>query len=67
LQDRPAHRLSKLTGEAELSPMMPALAGTSGRGLASSRIVGTASVDCRPAVGELWNTYLKPRSVIVSE
>ena len=30
----------------------------------SSIIAGSAPTDCAPAVGDVWNTYLKPRAVI---
>ena len=57
----------KKTGEAELSPMMPAVDGVLPVAvLASSRIAGTAPEDCRLATGEVWKTYLKPRSVMLS-
>ena len=34
---------------------------------ASFTIWGRACLACEPAVAEVWNTYLKPRSVIRSE
>jgi hypothetical protein len=59
--------LRKLTGDAVLSPIIPAVCGALPvAALARSRIAGIASVDCTPAVGEVWNTYLKPRSVMLS-
>ena len=67
---RPPSRigLTKLTGEAVLSMMMPTvLAGFPVADLASSSSAGSAPWACAPAVGEVWNTYLKPRAVIWSE
>ena len=47
--------------------MMPAVDGVFPvAALASSRIAGTAPEDCRLATGEVWKTYLKPRSVMLS-
>ncbi len=58
----------KLTEAAVLSPIDRHL----GRPLAGGLLrqlhhVGTVSSACAPAVGEDWNTYLKPRPVIRSE
>ena len=59
--------LRKATGEAVLSPMMPAVVGALPvAALASSMMVGSAAPGCRPAGIELWNTYLKPRAVMMS-
>ena len=47
--------LRKATGEAVLSPMMPAVVGALPvAALPSSMIVGSALTDCQPAVGEDW-------------
>jgi hypothetical protein len=55
----------KLTGDAVLSPMMPIVCNCwPVATFPSSMIAGMAPIDCAPAVGDVWNTYLKPRAVI---
>src|SRR6202165_4607119 len=60
--------LTKLIGAAVLSiPLPTVVRGFPVAIFASSSSAGSAPCACAPPVGEVWNTYLKPRPVMTSE
>ena len=57
--------LAKLTGAAVLSMMMPTVCGLLPDTVSASLTrAGSTLLAWAPPVGEVWNTYLKPRAVI---